>query len=119
MPGTPGEEAGTGSATRNRDRREVFRVLLTVQVKPDLEDEFERVWAEGSREITAQPANLGHTLARSATEKSVYYVVSDWTDRDAFLAFESSDEHVRHREKLHPFRAGGSLAMMTLVGADR
>ncbi|MGC9535665.1 antibiotic biosynthesis monooxygenase family protein [Streptomyces sp. UG1] len=92
-----------------------FRVLLTVQVKPGLEAEFEKVWAQGSKEVTAQPANLGHTLARSAQEESVYYVVSDWTDRESFLSFESSPEHVRHREKLHPYRTGGSLAMMHLV----
>jgi heme-degrading monooxygenase HmoA len=92
-----------------------FRVLLTVQVKPGMEADFEKVWAEGSKEVTAQRANLGHTLARSAKEASVYYVVSDWTDRDSFLAFESSAEHVRHREKLHPYRTGGSLAMMHLV----
>lgn len=97
----------------------VFRVLLTVHVKQGKEAEFERVWAEGSKEVTAQSANLGHTLARSAQEESVYYVVSDWTDRESFLAFESSAEHVRHREKLHPFRTGGSLALMTLVGAGR
>ncbi|MGW4206208.1 antibiotic biosynthesis monooxygenase family protein [Streptomyces sp. NPDC004726] len=92
-----------------------FRVLLTVRVKPGLESDFEKAWAQGSAEVTAQPANLGHTLARSAQEDSVYYVVSDWTDRHSFLAFESSAEHVAHREKLHPYRNGGSLAMMHLV----
>ncbi|MFF0431983.1 antibiotic biosynthesis monooxygenase family protein [Streptomyces sp. NPDC004327] len=94
-----------------------FRVLLTVQVNPGMEADFEQVWTEGSKEVTAQPANLGHTLARSAKpgEESVYYVVSDWTDMDSFLAFERSPEHVAHREKLHPYRSGGSLAMMRMV----
>ncbi|MEV4875830.1 antibiotic biosynthesis monooxygenase family protein [Streptomyces cyaneofuscatus] len=98
-----------------KERVGVFRVLLTVQVKPGLEAEFEKVWAEGSKEVTAQSANLGHSLARSAREESVYYVVSDWTDKDSFLAFESGAEHVAHREKLHPYRTGGALAMMHLV----
>ncbi|WP_327378238.1 antibiotic biosynthesis monooxygenase [Streptomyces sp. NBC_01216] len=94
-----------------------FRVLLTVQVTPGMEADFERVWTEGSKEVTAQAANLGHTLARSAKpgEESVYYVVSDWTDQESFLTFERSPEHVAHREKLHPYRTGGSLAMMCLV----
>ncbi|MFG2332160.1 antibiotic biosynthesis monooxygenase family protein [Streptomyces sp. NPDC048604] len=94
-----------------------FRVLLTVQVVPGREADFERVWTEGSKEVTAQPANLGHTLARSAKpgEESVYFVASDWTDMESFLAFERSPEHVAHREKLHPYRTGGSLAMMRLV----
>ncbi|MFJ7491554.1 antibiotic biosynthesis monooxygenase family protein [Streptomyces sp. NPDC097727] len=97
------------------ERVGAFRVLLTVQVKPGMEADFERVWAEGSKEVTAQSANLGHSLARSAREESVYYVASDWTDKDSFLAFESSPEHIAHREKLHPYRTGGSLAMMHLV----
>ncbi|MFI6207694.1 antibiotic biosynthesis monooxygenase family protein [Streptomyces sp. NPDC051041] len=94
-----------------------FRVLLTVQVKPGMEEDFERVWSEGSKEVTAQAANLGHALARSAKpgEESVYFVVSDWTDKDSFLAFERSPEHVAHREKLHPYRSGGSLSTMRMV----
>lgn len=100
-------------------RSGAFRVLLTVRVKEGMAADFEKVWAEGSEEVTAQPANLGHTLARSAQEDDVYYVVSDWTDRDAFLAFESSAGHVRHREKLHPYREGGSLAMMHVLEAAR
>ncbi|MFI8520749.1 antibiotic biosynthesis monooxygenase family protein [Streptomyces sp. NPDC085481] len=101
------------------DTTGAFRVLLTVQIKPGLEPEFEKVWAEGSKEVTAQAANLGHSLARGtkAGEESTYYVVSDWTDLESFLAFESSAEHVAHREKLHPYRTGGSLAMMRLVEA--
>lgn len=101
------------------ERVGAFRVLLTVHVKPGLEADFEKVWAEGSEEVTAQPANLGHTLARSTREESVYYVVSDWTDKDSFLAFESSPEHIAHREKLHPYRADGSLAMMHLIEVAR
>ncbi|GBP99896.1 antibiotic biosynthesis monooxygenase [Streptomyces spongiicola] len=99
------------------ERSGTFRVLLTVQVRPGMEADFEKVWAEGGKEVTAQPANLGHTLARGAGdgEGSVYYVVSDWTDRESFLGFERSPEHVRHREKLHPYRTGGSLATMHLV----
>jgi heme-degrading monooxygenase HmoA len=101
------------------ERPGTFRVLLTVEVRPGMEEAFERAWQEGSKEVTAQPANLGHSLARSAQEESVYYVVSDWTDRESFLAFESSPEHLRHRETLHPFRSGGSLALMHLVEAAR
>ncbi|MEV5985411.1 antibiotic biosynthesis monooxygenase family protein [Streptomyces sp. NPDC052051] len=94
-----------------------FRVLLTVQVKPGAEADFEKAWEEGSKEVTAQAGNLGHTLARSTQDESVYFVMSEWKDQDSFLAFEKSPEHIAHREKLHPFRAGGSLAMMHLVGA--
>ncbi|MFE8014489.1 antibiotic biosynthesis monooxygenase family protein [Streptomyces antibioticus] len=96
-----------------------FRVLLTVRVKAGMAADFEKVWAQGSAEVTAQPANLGHALARSALEDDVYYVVSDWTDREAFLEFESSPGHVRHREKLHPYREGGSLAMMQVLEGAR
>ncbi|MEU2314184.1 antibiotic biosynthesis monooxygenase family protein [Streptomyces albidoflavus] len=106
----------TGVSEVAAERVGSFRVLLTVQVKPGLEAEFEKVWAEGSKEVTSQSANLGHSLARSAREESVYYVTSDWTDKESFLVFESSPGHVAHREKLHPYRTGGALAMMHLVG---
>lgn len=96
-----------------------FRVFLTVGVKPGMEDEFERAWQEGSDAVTAHPANLAHELARSEQERSVYFVISDWKDRESFLAFESSPDHVRHREKLHPFRESGSLALMRVVGGSR
>lgn len=92
-----------------------FRVFLTVQVKPGREADFEAAWHEGSKAVTSQSANLSHLLARSTKDDNVYYVVSDWTDEATFRSFESSDEHIKHRERLHPFRDGGAMATMNVV----
>lgn len=97
-----------------------FRVLLKVEVRPGLEAGFEQQWRAGDEEVTRQTANRGHWLSRSDTEDHVYYVISDWTDEASFRAFESSDVHLEHRKKLHPYRVGGSMATMRiLAGADR
>ena len=64
----------TGVSEVAAERVGSFRVLLTVQVKPGLEAECEKVWAEGSKEVTSQSANLGHSLARSAREDSARWV---------------------------------------------
>jgi hypothetical protein len=38
--------------------------------------------------------------------------MSDWVNEREFRAFESSDAHLAHREKLHPFRSGGEMTTM-------
>ncbi|AXK32536.1 antibiotic biosynthesis monooxygenase [Streptomyces armeniacus] len=93
----------------------VFRVLLRMQIKPGMEDAFEREWSRVGESVTAHPANLGQWLARSCEEKGVFYITSDWTDEEQFREFERSDRHVTHRQKLHPYRSGGSMSTMRVV----
>jgi heme-degrading monooxygenase HmoA len=91
-----------------------FRVLLRMQIKPGMEADFERVWLEIGDSVTSHPANLGQWLARG-DEDGVYYIVSDWVDEPKFREFETSDRHLEHRQKLHPYRSGGSMATMRIV----
>ncbi|WP_326944843.1 antibiotic biosynthesis monooxygenase [Amycolatopsis sp. NBC_00348] len=91
-----------------------FRVMLRMEIKPGLGGEFERVWAEIGDSVTSHPANLGQWLSRS-DEDGVYYIVSDWVDEPRFREFETSDRHLEHRQKLHPFRSGGSMTTMHVV----
>lgn len=93
----------------------VFRVMLRMQIKPGMEQEFERVWQEVGSSVTSHPANLGQWLSRSTEEAGVYYIVSDWVNEQRFREFETSDRHLDHRQKLHPYRSGGSMATMTAV----
>lgn len=93
----------------------VFRVMLRMQIKPDVEADFERVWLEIGDSITSHPANLGQWLFRNVEEPAIYYIVSDWVDESRFREFEKSDRHVVHRQKLHPFRSGSSMAIMQTV----
>jgi heme-degrading monooxygenase HmoA len=98
-----------------------FRVLLRMQIKPGMTDDFERTWLDVGKAVTDHPANLGQWLLRSTDEDGVYFIVSDWLDEPRFREFEHSPEHVEHRTKLHPYRSGGSmwtmLAIHQLTGA--
>lgn len=99
---------------------ETFRVMLRMRIKPGMEDDFEKVWRDVGDSVTSHPANLGQWLSRAATEDteadgSVYYIVSDWVDEPRFREFETSDRHLEHRQKLHPYRSGGSMTTMSVV----
>jgi heme oxygenase (mycobilin-producing) len=87
----------------------IFRVTLRMEVHPGQGAAFEQAWYDGAEVITGQPANLGQWLSRSADEDDVYYIVSDWVDEPGFRAYELSDEHLVHRQKLHPYRRAGSM----------
>jgi len=92
-----------------------FRVMLRMQIKPGMEADFERVWLEVGDSVTSHPANVGQWLSRSTEEDGIYYIVSDWVDEPRFREFELSDGHLEHRQKLHPYRSGGSMTTMHLV----
>jgi heme-degrading monooxygenase HmoA len=92
-----------------------FRVLLRMEVAPGAAPAFERVWHEGADVITGQPANLGQWLCRSEDEPDVYHIISDWTDEASFREYEHSDQHLAHRQTLHPYRLRGSMATATVL----
>ncbi|TWP50392.1 antibiotic biosynthesis monooxygenase [Lentzea tibetensis] len=92
-----------------------FRVMLRMQIKPGLGGQFEQKWLEVGTSVTSHPANLGQWLSRSEEEEDIYYIVSDWVDEPRFREFETSDGHLEHRQKLHPYRSGGSMTTMTVV----
>jgi heme-degrading monooxygenase HmoA len=96
---------------------QVFRVVLRMQIKPGMEHDFEKVWLEVGDSVTTHPANLGQWLSRGAEEDGVYYIVSDWVNEPLFREFETSDRHLEHRQKLHPYRSGGSMTTMHVVAA--
>ncbi len=96
------------------DRGHAFRIMLRMLIKPGMEREFERVWSEVGDSVTSHPANLGQWLCRSE-EEGIYYIVSDWIDEPRFREFETSAAHLEHRQKLHPFRAAGSMVTMEVI----
>ena len=97
--------------------RSAFRVMLRMNIHAGMEQEFERTWQQVGEAVVDHPANLGQWLAKSEEEDGVYYIVSDWVDEARFREFEHSDRHVTHREKLHPYRSGGSMTTMRIVYA--
>jgi heme-degrading monooxygenase HmoA len=92
-----------------------FRVLLRMQIKPGLEQDFESTWLDIGGVITGHPANRGQWLLRSAEEPGVFYIVSDWADEPRFREFEHSAAHLQHRQRLHPYRDGGSMVTMHVL----
>ncbi|WP_322755551.1 antibiotic biosynthesis monooxygenase family protein [Frankia sp. Cas3] len=96
-------------------RSNPFRVMLTQQILPGREREFEETWLEVAPIAAARPANLGASLIRSASEPGTYYIVGDWIDEDAFREFESSTEHRESRKRLHALRTSFSIAAGTAV----
>ncbi|WP_369032416.1 MULTISPECIES: antibiotic biosynthesis monooxygenase family protein [Streptomyces] len=96
-----------------------FRVMLRMQIKPGMEADFEQMWKEVGGSVTNHPANRGQWLSRSTTvdEDDIYYIISDWVDEPQFRQFETSDTHLQHRTRLHPYRSGGSMATMNIVAS--
>lgn len=94
-----------------------FRVMLRMTIKAGAGAEFERVWREIGDAVTSHPANRGQWLCRAADDggEGVYYIVSDWVDEPGFREFETSDRHLEHRQRLHPYRSGGTMTTMRVV----
>ncbi|GHG08524.1 MULTISPECIES: antibiotic biosynthesis monooxygenase family protein [Streptomyces] len=92
-----------------------YRVMLRMEIRPGMTEDFEKVWLAIGDSVTSHPASLGQTLARATDEENVYYIVSDWTDEPSFRLFETSDRHLEHRQQLHPFRSQGSMVTMQVT----
>lgn len=91
------------------------RVILRMEIFPDLVRDFEQTWSEIGELISREPANLGQTLVRDTEEEGVYWVLTDWEDEPQFRAFELSARHVVHRQRLKPYRKGGGMNVTEIV----
>ncbi|MER6128863.1 antibiotic biosynthesis monooxygenase family protein [Streptomyces sp. NPDC001795] len=94
---------------------EPLRVILRMEVHPEMTADFERVWLSVGESIAREPANRGQMLVRSTEEEGVYYVLTDWAGERAFRDFEVSHRHTLHRQRLKPFRRGGDMAVTEVV----
>jgi heme-degrading monooxygenase HmoA len=92
-----------------------LRVLLQIDVQPGREEEFEALWREHSSRIRRLPDNHGQWLLRRTDNPSGYVVLTDWTDEDAFRAFERSEPQQEYLKRLRPIRAGGAMTLLALV----
>lgn len=86
-----------------------FRVLVNFRIDLVAADEFERAWSEVAAEVEQVAGYVGQWLMCDYADPSSYYIMSEWTDRDSFLAFEAGARHERHKKLLRPFRLGGSF----------
>jgi heme-degrading monooxygenase HmoA len=92
-----------------------FRVMLTMEIQPGREREFEETWLKIGDRVAGHPANLGQWLVRSEDDASTYHVVSDWVDEESFREFERTGGHAEHRRMLQPLRFGGSMTTGTVL----
>jgi heme-degrading monooxygenase HmoA len=89
--------------------------MLTMEIRPGMETDFEQTWRSVGDAVTSHPANLGQWLLRDTEEPGRYHIVSDWADEPRFREFEHSAAHVEHRQKLHPYRIKGSMNTANVV----
>ncbi|MFF9406865.1 antibiotic biosynthesis monooxygenase family protein [Streptomyces anandii] len=99
----------------NQDAGQPLRVILRMEIHPEMAADFERVWLSVGESIAREPANRGQTLVRSTEEEGVYYVLTDWAGERAFRDFEVSQRHTLHRQRLKPYRRGGDMAVTEVV----
>ncbi|MFE1861756.1 antibiotic biosynthesis monooxygenase family protein [Streptomyces anandii] len=99
----------------DQDAGQPLRVILRMEIHPEMAADFERVWLSVGESIAREPANRGQTLVRSTEEEGVYYVLTDWAGERAFRDFEVSQRHTLHRQRLKPYRRGGDMAVTEVV----
>lgn len=88
-----------------------IRVILRMEIFPEMTADFEKVWLTIGEAIAREPANRGQVLIRSTEEDAVYYVCTDWSSEEEFRTFELSRRHTLHRQQLKPYRRTGTMAV--------
>lgn len=92
-----------------------LRVLLHIDIKDGLSDQFEQLWQRHSAFVATLPDNHGQSLLRRRDDPSRFVVTSDWTDEPAFRTFERSPQQQQYLQRLWPIRAGGQMILLDLV----
>ncbi len=93
----------------------MVRVTLQMKVKPGRGADFERVWRAIAEEVRGAPGNLRQALTRDPEDPDSFTVTSDWTSREAFGAFERSQEQDELTAPLRDLRASANMTVHELV----
>jgi aromatase len=96
---------------------EPLRVLLSIDIHPGQQDEFEQLWWEHAQLVAGDPANLGQSLSVRTDSPASYVVVTDWADEPSFRAFERSDAQQKYLKRLWPLRESGSMTLLRMIPA--
>ncbi|MBT2447888.1 antibiotic biosynthesis monooxygenase [Streptomyces sp. ISL-43] len=92
-----------------------IRVILRMEIFPEMAADFEKVWLTIGEAIAAEPANVGQTLVKSNEAIGLYFVFTDWRTEKEFRDFEVSARHTLHRQKLKPYRRTGAMDVTEVV----
>ena len=81
--------------------------LAMITVRPDTEADFERVFPNAVRSITASPGYVSHELRRSIETPNRYALMIRWrTLEDHTVGFRGSAAFGEWRAQLGPFLQG-------------
>lgn len=78
--------------------------VATLDVKPGMEAEFERAFAQAQEIIKAMPGYISHELRHCIEQESRYLLLVNWeTLEDHTEGFRGSKEYQQWRDLLHHF----------------
>lgn len=78
--------------------------VATLDVKPGMEGDFEKAFAQAQNIIKAMPGYVSHELRRCMERESRYLLLVNWeTIEDHTEGFRGSAEYQQWRELLHHF----------------
>ena len=78
--------------------------VATLDVKPGMESEFEKVFAQAQNIIKSMRGYISHELRHCIEQESRYLLLVSWeTLEDHTEGFRESDEYQQWRELLHHF----------------
>jgi heme-degrading monooxygenase HmoA len=99
------------------------RVTLTMTVPPASAGAFEAAWSKVASFAEADPACLRQALTRvgavagdgAGAETVGYTITSDWAERAAFHAFETSSAQDRATAELRALRTSAAMTVAEIV----
>jgi quinol monooxygenase YgiN len=92
-----------------------IRVTLRMSVRPGADRAFQNAWLAVAEAVGRHPACLRQALIRDDRHPGTYDVTSDWDSREAFHAFETSDEQDRLTAPLRELRTSARLSIDEIV----
>jgi heme-degrading monooxygenase HmoA len=98
------------------------RVMVYARIKDENQDAFEKAYAEVTAKVKGTPGHIQDELLRHSTGSDImpgaepepepedgttgYILLSEWESRDAFLAWEQDEIHMKTTVPMRPYWAG-------------
>jgi heme-degrading monooxygenase HmoA len=78
-----------------------------VRSRPRAEDReaFERAFLQVSETVRGTPGHIRDQLLRDAQDESLYILLAEWEDEEAFLAWENHPSHLEKAAPIMPYVA--------------
>ncbi|MEV8635676.1 antibiotic biosynthesis monooxygenase family protein [Streptosporangium sp. NPDC051023] len=92
------------------------RAVLTMTVRPESADAFEKEWAVVATWAQRQEGCLRQALCRDTGSEEVTYVItSDWADRDTYKRFETSERQDGITAGLRGLRTSVRMEVLDII----